>query len=187
MSMRYDWYQLKDHVVIDVFEKNVPKDKVSITFEDEQVTIEVTKDEQQKTLIVDNLYGEYLPNESSFFVGRAKIEIKLKKKDNSNWENLTKDKIEHHPVTSTQLFRKDWDQVDKNLEEELKDDDKDGGPNQMFQQLYANATDEQRRAMNKSFIESNGTSLSMNWNEVGSKPVEGSAPEGAIMKKWGDD
>ena len=36
----------------------------------------------------------------------------------------------------------------------------------MFQKLYADATDEQRRAMVKSYQESNGTSLSTNWDEV---------------------
>ncbi|KAL7722659.1 Chaperone binding protein [Entamoeba marina] len=185
MTLRYDWYQLKDHVVIDVFEKNVPKDKASITFEDEQVTVEVTKDEQQKTLIIDNLFGEYIPTESSFFVGRAKIEIKLKKKDNSNWENLTKDQKEHHPNKPTPIFRKDWDVLNKQLEEELKDEKP--APGAGFQQLYADATEEQRRAMNKSFIESNGTAINMNWEEVENKTFEGTAPEGAILKKWGDD
>jgi len=34
-----------------------------------------------------------------------------------------------------------------------------------------------RRAMMKSFVESNGTVLSTNWKEVGSKPVEWKAPE----------
>ena len=82
---------------------------------------------------------------------------------------------------------KDWNKINKELEKELEKTDKDEGVNSMFQQLYANATDDQRRAMNKSFIESGGTCLSMNWDEVGSKKMEGTAPEGAVMKKWGED
>lgn len=33
-------------------------------------------------------------------------------------------------------------------------------------------------------VESNGTVLSTNWKEVGSKKVEGSAPDGMEMRKW---
>lgn len=33
-------------------------------------------------------------------------------------------------------------------------------------------------------VESNGTVLSTNWNEVGSKMVEGSPPDGMEVKKW---
>jgi len=39
--------------------------------------------------------------------------------------------------------------------------------NLMFQKLYEGATDEQRRAMIKSYQESNGTSLSTDWASVG--------------------
>lgn len=36
----------------------------------------------------------------------------------------------------------------------------------------------------KSYIESNGTTLSTNWAEVSKGKVEGKAPEGSVMKKW---
>ncbi|KAK5058519.1 hypothetical protein LTR84_010782 [Exophiala bonariae] len=41
-----------------------------------------------------------------------------------------------------------------------------------FKKLYAGADDDTRRAMMKSFSESNGTSLSTNWSEVGKGRVE---------------
>jgi suppressor of G2 allele of SKP1 len=41
-----------------------------------------------------------------------------------------------------------------------------------------------RRAMQKSFVESNGTVLSTNWQEVGTKTTEWKPPEGADVKKW---
>lgn len=41
-----------------------------------------------------------------------------------------------------------------------------------------------RRAMMKSFTESNGTSLSTNWDEVGKGKVETVPPEGVEAKKW---
>jgi suppressor of G2 allele of SKP1 len=40
--------------------------------------------------------------------------------------------------------------------------------------------------MNKSFQESGGTVLSTNWGEVGTKKVEGTPPDGLVMKNWSD-
>lgn len=47
----------------------------------------------------------------------------------------------------------------------------------MFQKLYAGATDEQRRAMIKSYQESNGTSLSTSWKDVQKGKVETLPPD----------
>lgn len=49
--------------------------------------------------------------------------------------------------------------------------------------IYANADEDTRRAMVKSYVESNGTSLSTNWQEVGSKTMETLPPQGMEPKK----
>ena len=66
------------------------------------------------------------------------------------------------------------------------DDDLEGSdPVQgFFQKIYKDADPDTRRAMIKSYQESNGTSLSTNWSEVGKGPVETSPPEGMVAKKW---
>ena len=38
--------------------------------------------------------------------------------------------------------------------------------NELFQKLYADATDDQRKALVKSYTESNGTALSTDWDSV---------------------
>jgi suppressor of G2 allele of SKP1 len=58
----------------------------------------------------------------------------------------------------------DWNAVDKTVEE-----DKPAGEqalNAMFQQIYRDGTDETRKAMMKSFLESGGTCLSTDWSDV---------------------
>ncbi|KAE8375912.1 hypothetical protein BDV26DRAFT_266877 [Aspergillus bertholletiae] len=45
-----------------------------------------------------------------------------------------------------------------------------------FKKLYANADENTRRAMNKSYLESQGTSLSTNWSEVSKGKVEPRPP-----------
>lgn len=56
--------------------------------------------------------------------------------------------------------------------------------NQFFQKLYADADPDTRRAMIKSFQESNGTTLSTNWEEVRSKPTETRAPAGMEARRY---
>eukprot|EP00842_Homolaphlyctis_polyrhiza_P002262 jgi/Hompol1/3036/HPOL_005622-RA len=78
--------------------------------------------------------------------------------------------------------KKDWSAVEKSIEEDKPTGD--AALNALFQQIYKDASDDTRRAMMKSYIESNGTCLSTNWDEVGSKTVECSPPEGMEVKKW---
>lgn len=57
----------------------------------------------------------------------------------------------------------------------------------MFKDIFGKGSDDQRRAMMKSYQESGGTVLSTNWEDVGKKKVEVSPPDGMIAKKWGTD
>ncbi|KAK5111362.1 hypothetical protein LTR62_005202 [Meristemomyces frigidus] len=66
------------------------------------------------------------------------------------------------------------------------DETYDGGDeaNHFFKQLFAGSSPEVRRAMTKSYLESNGTALSTNWDEVKKGKVETSPPEGMEAKSW---
>lgn len=133
------------------------------------------------------------------------------KKDDESSSTAMKDAFLSGPVnssthsapsypTSSKSGPKNWDKLateltqkptkkNKDGEEEGGDggmDDYEGGDpvNGFFQSLYQNADPNTRRAMIKSFQESNGTALSTNWDEVGKGPVETSPPDGMEAKKW---
>ncbi|GIY25559.1 protein SGT1 homolog [Caerostris extrusa] len=94
----------------------------------------------------------------------------------------TDEVIKTYPSSKT---KKDWDQIVAEVEKE--EDEKPEGEaalNQLFQKIYAEGSDETRKAMNKSFMESGGTVLSTNWNDIAAKKVEVNPPEGMEYKKW---
>ena len=100
--------------------------------------------------------------------------------------------------TSSRSGPKDWDKVAAELtqrpkansegENEVEDIEEEGGDpvNAFFKKLYAGADPDTRRAMMKSYQESNGTALSTNWADVSKGPVETSPPDGMVAKKWGE-
>lgn len=58
--------------------------------------------------------------------------------------------------------------------------------NAMFKKIFDNATEDGKKAMLKSFVESSGTCLSTNWGEVSKKKVDIVPPEGTTPKKFSD-
>jgi len=116
----------------------------------------------------------------------SKIELRLKKGvSGQRWEQL--EDIASEPVIQHNRT-KNWDQIGKEADEEAKKDVEEGGGEaalqQMFKSIYSNASEETKRAMMKSFQESNGTVLSTNWNEVGKEKVEMKPPDSMEFKKW---
>lgn len=93
--------------------------------------------------------------------------------------NGQKPKAPAYP-TSSRTGPKDWENITKAED----DDEAEGGVDDFFKKLYGNSSDDQKRAMMKSFQESNGTTLSTNWDEVGAAPVPTNPPDGVIAKKW---
>ena len=81
---------------------------------------------------------------------------------------------------------KNWDRLVADLTAEEKDEKLEGDAalNKLFKDIYANGSEETRRAMNKSFVESGGTVLSTNWKDIGAKTIDVKAPDGLEWKTW---
>ncbi|QPG96455.1 hypothetical protein C2857_004246 [Epichloe festucae Fl1] len=102
------------------------------------------------------------------------------RKDAANTSVGTKSAGPVYP-TSSRTGPKDWDKITADDE---KDEEAEGGVNDFFKKLYKNASDDQKRAMMKSFTESNGTSLSTDWLDVANRTVTTKPPEGVEAKEW---
>lgn len=81
--------------------------------------------------------------------------------------------------TSSRTGPKNWDKIGAG-----EDEDEGKDINVFFKQLYKGATPEQQRAMMKSYLESNGTTLSTDWNDVKGRTVTTVVPEGSEIKDF---
>jgi len=86
----------------------------------------------------------------------------------------------HYPSSSRK--RVDWNSVEKSVEEEKPEGEQ--ALNALFQQIYRDGSDEVRKAMMKSFVESGGTTLSTNWDDVKQAPVPIRPPDGMEARPW---
>ncbi|KAF6162151.1 hypothetical protein GIB67_008280 [Kingdonia uniflora] len=93
----------------------------------------------------------------------------------------------HKPsYPSSRTKATDWDKLEAQVKKEEKEEklDGDAAVNKLFRDIYQDADDDMKRAMSKSYLESNGTVLSTNWKDVGAKKVESTPPDGMEVKKW---
>ena len=142
------------------------------------------------------LLAKIVVDKSSFIHFSTKIEVKLKKESDAHWDSLewkensnlrtyenTGSSSSNPPSYPSSSKKKvNWDKLEID-EDEVHGED---ALNKVFKDIYKNGNEEQRRAMMKSFQESGGTVLSTNWDEVKQKKVEGSPPDGLLMKNWKD-
>lgn len=197
---RHDYYNSPTEVVLTIFAKGVPKNNVLIDFGEQilSVTINIPGDEIYH--FQPRLFGKIIPDKCRYLVLSSKLEIHLAKAEAVTWPSLEfrKDKAPLHrthvpsapksdrPSYPSSKTKVDWDKLEAKVKEEEKAEKLDGDAalNKLFQDIYRNADEDTKRAMSKSFVESNGTVLSTNWKDVGSKKVEGSPPDGMELKKW---
>lgn len=193
---RHEWFQTDTHVSVDLFAKGVKPQNLKVAIEEQNLNITIQLDAGSEFVLDLELADKIVVAESKYELLSTKIEVKLKKARVARWKTL-----ENTGETSTQVWdsqlegkpnpaavypssrgAKNWDAIAKSDEEEKLSGDH--ALNKLFKDIYKDASEEQRRAMMKSYVESNGTVLSTNWEEVGSGEVKGQAPAGMEMHSW---
>ncbi|KFV63109.1 Suppressor of G2 allele of SKP1, partial [Dryobates pubescens] len=192
----YDWYQTESQVIVTIMIKNAQKDDVSVQFSEKEMNASVRLPAGEDYNLKLVLRHSIVPEQSTFKVLSTKIEIKMKKPEAVRWEKLEgqgdSPKLKQftpdtqHLYPSSSHYTRNWDKLVVEIKEEEKNEKLEGDAalNKLFQQIYSDGTDEVKRAMNKSFMESGGTVLSTNWSDVGKRKVEVNPPDDVEWKKF---
>jgi len=177
-AIKKDWYQSDSRVIVAILGKHSSQEECFIKFDKDEITIQAKFATGQSYSLNLKLSKNIVPERSSFRLLSSKLEVLLAKTNAERWDVLERVtvKIPENPPAG-QL--RNWDK----MVNEIKDDD-DADVNSLFKKIYSEGTDETRKAMNKSFMESGGTVLSTNWKDVRKDKVEIKPPEGMEWKKW---
>ncbi|KAK9240095.1 SGS domain-containing protein [Lipomyces kononenkoae] len=194
-KVRHEWYQTPEDVTFTLFVKNAPKSStiVSILKDSFSITYPFASG-SEFNFEIGPLAGKIDPEKSKYLVLSTKIEIKLRKVVPGKWAALEasdaeiaakQDAIPSYP-TSAKKGHKNWDAVAHDLAASTLTGEEDSGDSAgaFFKQLYEGADEDTKRAMMKSYVESNGTALSTNWSEVKKEKVKTEPPKGMEAKKW---
>ncbi|XP_078077815.1 protein SGT1 homolog isoform X2 [Mustelus asterias] len=192
-KIKHDWYQTDSHVIVTIMIKNASKDDVKVEFAERNVNASVKLSAENHYSLKLNLLHPIATQYCAVKVLGTKIEMKLKKTEAIRWEKLEgalPDAKHFVPVQSQQYpssshCTRNWDKLVMEIKQEENDEKPEGDAalNQLFQKIYADGSDEVKRAMNKSFTESGGTVLSTNWTEVGKNTVAVNPPDDMEWKK----
>ncbi|XP_067134798.1 protein SGT1 homolog [Centruroides vittatus] len=200
-KLRYDWYQTEAFVVITILLKNMKEDAVKVELTESSLSFSAKLPCSSEYNIELDLAYPIVPERSTHRILPSKIEIKLQKSESIRWTSLEGDsgpqvkqfvgdslniKCDTSKYPSSRPEKKDWDKIVVDIKKEEAEEKLEGEAalNQLFQKIYSEGSDEVKKAMNKSFMESSGTVLSTNWNEVSEKKVEVKPPDGMEWKKW---
>lgn len=202
-KFRVDWYQSSDNITVSLFTVSLPSspESVNVAISQNGRALELTYpilstgSEFQYNL---RLSHEVNPSDFSIKIFAKKLELTVAKMERIQWKTLEDDASKtnvtksfsqplgssasngsslQYPSSSRKKI--DWSKVEVDEEQDEKD-----SADAFFQSLYAGADEDTRRAMMKSFVESNGTALNTDWSEVSKGKVEPSPPEGSELKKW---
>ncbi|CAL4951389.1 unnamed protein product [Urochloa decumbens] len=196
---RHDFYNSAAEVVVTVFAKGVAAEHVAVDFGEQLLSVSVEVPGEAAYHLQPRLFGKIVPDKCRFAVLSTKIEVRLAKAEpGTAWPSLEftgKPRLAAaaaapapgaRPSYPSSKGRKDWDKIEAEVKKAEKEEklDGDAAANKFFQDIFSNADEDMRRAMTKSFQESNGTVLSTNWEDVGSKKIDPSPPEGMDLRKW---
>ena len=190
---RHDWIQSPSHITVNVYIKGSTSENCRVDLEEQEVTLErvLSKDDSWQMHL--ELWAAIVPSESKVEYGSTKVELKLKKAVAGKWDHLEAQAVSVVDIDDAEAIRrrdlypssqgaKNWGDIEKAIEEDKPEGDE--ALNKFFKEIYGKSSEETRRAMNKSFVESGGTVLSTNWSDIGKKKTECTPPEGLEVKKY---
>ncbi|KHG05987.1 Protein SGT1 B [Gossypium arboreum] len=198
---RYEFYQKPEEVVFTIFAKGTPHDCVKVDYGEQILSVAINAPGKEAYHFQPRLFAKIIPEKCRYDVLSTKVEIRLAKAEPIHWTSLEfsrevaiTQRVNVSSVSASQRpsypsskpQRVDWDKIEAQVKKEQEKDEKldgDAALNKFFRDIYKDADEDTRRAMQKSFVESNGTVLSTNWKEVGAKKVEGSPPDGPSQQK----
>jgi len=177
--IKKDWYQSESQVIVSILGKHTSsKEDCNVKFDKNEVTIQAKFATGQPYTVHLKLSKPIVPNLSTYKVLSSKLEIRLAKTEGGMWDVLERTVVKTTKPSTIQP--RNWDKVVK----EMTGEEEDGDVNTLFKKIYSDGSDEVRKAMNKSFMESGGTVLSTNWKDVAKDKVDIKPPEGMEWKKW---
>lgn len=214
---KYQYYQSDKIMTVAILEPSVMAENLRVDFGEKRLTVVLTKQGVELTVIAGDLYETVDVERCRVNIRDEKVLIKLRKNDAFEWPELfakrkinesssatkattteaaapeketTTKEIPKVPTDKPRPYtsHRDWDKIEKEVEKEAEDQEADPAA-ALFKMIYANADEDTRRAMIKSYQTSGGTVLSTNWSEVAKKDYEKerTAPKGQEWKTWEGD
>ncbi|PWN32339.1 SGS-domain-containing protein [Meira miltonrushii] len=203
-SPRFDFFQTATQVIVSVYVKGCSQDDVQLDTDDHSLRLTINAP-TKASLVIAPLFGPIDTSNSGVTTLPSKVEISLQKlQPGIQWPSLQGSDAGGSTTSTTvaststpnptSRTRSKWDS--------FKDEEEEDGQNKttgnetgkstkdeasiddFFKQLYANADDDTRKAMMKSYQESGGTALSTNWEEVKKGTVKSQPPKGMEARKW---
>jgi suppressor of G2 allele of SKP1 len=176
VQVKHDWYQTETYIVINILAKGVDPDKVKICYMKDIVDLHIILKDGNPFSNTFHLAHGIVPEKSTHKVLSTKVEIRLMKNESCYWSSLENEE----PKKTTTV--RNWDKVVSEIGEEQPEGE--AALNALFQKIYSEGSDEVKKAMNKSFMESGGTELNTNWDAVKKGKVSIKPPDGMEWKSW---
>ncbi|GBM24553.1 Protein SGT1 [Araneus ventricosus] len=161
-NIKYDWYQTESNVTINILVKKVKPENVRVDIIDTKLSCIAKLEDDTDFSLTLHLAHAVQADKTKWKVLPSKIEIKLHKTESIHWEKLEKKPDEPEPkpdeviktYPSSKTQKKDWDKLAAEIKKEEAEEKLEGEAalNQLFQKIYAEGSDETRKAMNKSFV-----------------------------------